>query len=94
MTSTITENCPHVNHNDEHHQIQTFIWLNNTFKAQAHNACINVIQSHIDDLVQDCSNSIANAMELLQSSAQPSKYGDARISHNGGNNYDMSSEAD
>ena len=27
---------------------------------------------HTDDLVQDCSNSIANALELLQSCAKPS----------------------
>ena len=27
---------------------------------------------HIDGLVQDCSNSIANALELLQSCAKPS----------------------
>ena len=27
---------------------------------------------HIDDLVQDCSNSIANALELLQSCTKPS----------------------
>ena len=30
----------------------------------------------IDSLVQDCSNSIALAMELLQSFAKPSKYDD------------------
>ena len=29
---------------------------------------------HIDGLAQDCSNSIANAMELLQSRAKPSIY--------------------
>ena len=28
----------------------------------------------IDGLVQDCRNSIANALELLQSCTQPSKY--------------------
>ena len=28
----------------------------------------------IDGLVQDCSNSIANALELLQSCTKPSKY--------------------
>ena len=27
---------------------------------------------HIDGLVQDCSNSIANALELLQSCTKPS----------------------
>ena len=31
-------------------------------------------QAHIDGLVQDCSNSIANALELLQSCAKPSIY--------------------
>ena len=30
---------------------------------------------HINGLVQDCSNSIANALELLQSCAKPSIYG-------------------
>ena len=29
---------------------------------------------HIDGLVQDCSNSIANALELLQSCTKPSIY--------------------
>ena len=28
-------------------------------------------QYYIDDLAQDCSNSIANALELLQSCAKP-----------------------
>ena len=30
------------------------------------------MQQNIDDLVQDCSNSIANALELLQSCTNPS----------------------
>ena len=30
--------------------------------------------SHVDGLVQDCSNSIANALELLQSCAKPSMW--------------------
>ena len=30
--------------------------------------------NHIDGLVQDCSNSIANALELLQSCTKPSIY--------------------
>ena len=29
---------------------------------------------YIDGLVQDCSNSIANALELLQSGTKPSTY--------------------
>ena len=29
-------------------------------------------QLHLDDLVQDCSNSIANTLELLQSCTKPS----------------------
>ena len=29
-------------------------------------------KTHIDGLVQDCNNSIANALELLQSSAETS----------------------
>ena len=29
-------------------------------------------ERHVDGLVQDCSNSIANAMELLQSCTKPS----------------------
>ena len=32
-----------------------------------------MINAQIDDLVQDCSNSIANALELLQSCTKPSK---------------------
>ena len=31
-------------------------------------------QFYIDGLTQDCSNSIANALELLQSCAKPSTY--------------------
>ena len=31
-------------------------------------------QDEINDLVQDCSNSIANALELLQSCAKPSRW--------------------
>ena len=30
------------------------------------------VYNHIDDLVQNCSNSIANALELLQSCTKPS----------------------
>ena len=33
-----------------------------------------VLLMHIDGLVQDCSNSIANALELLQSCTKPSIY--------------------
>ena len=33
-----------------------------------------VTRHHFDGLVEDCSNSIANAMELLQSSTNPSTY--------------------
>ena len=29
---------------------------------------------HVDGLAQDCSNPIANALELLQSSAKPTMY--------------------
>ena len=32
------------------------------------------IATHIDGLVQDCSNSIANALELLQSCTKPSTF--------------------
>ena len=34
-----------------------------------------------DGLAQDCSNSIANALELLQSCIKPSKYRNAGSSH-------------
>ena len=37
---------------------------------------IYIYQDHIDDLVQDCSNSIANALELLQSCSKPWLYTD------------------
>ena len=33
-----------------------------------------IYRDDIDGLVQDCSNSIANAMELLQSSTKPSTW--------------------
>ena len=34
-----------------------------------------LVQDHFKDLKQDCSNSIANAVELLQSCTEPSIYG-------------------
>ena len=34
----------------------------------------NINETYIDGLVQDCSNSIANALELLQSCTKPSIY--------------------
>ena len=38
-------------------------------------ACVDILNplsyGHIDSLVQDCSNSIANALELLQSCTKP-----------------------
>ena len=37
--------------------------------------CYNKFRYHIDDSVQDCSNSSALAMELLQSYSNPSIYG-------------------
>ena len=40
-------------------QLQTINWTNDD-------------QDHYDGLVQDCSNSIANALELLQSGTKPS----------------------
>ena len=42
-----------------------------SFQSWAHKLC------EIDDLVQDCSNSIANAMELLQPCTKPSKWSPA-----------------
>ena len=35
------------------------------------NVCLN-LDNNIEGLVQDCSNSIANALELLQSCTKPS----------------------
>ena len=35
------------------------------------------MQVDVDDLVQDCSNSIANALELLQSCTEPLMWSDA-----------------
>ena len=41
-----------------------------------HMYCIlNPVYYHIDGLVQDCSNSIANTLQLLQSCTKPSIYG-------------------
>ena len=44
--------------------------------AKFHPFCwgLNMLTAQIDGLVQDCSNSIANALELLQSCTKPSKY--------------------
>ena len=39
----------------------------------------NETLSNIDGLVQDCSNSIANALELLQSCTKPSMYNDIYV---------------
>ena len=39
----------------------------------------NILTHHIDGLVQDCSNSIANALELLQSCTKPSIWPDMII---------------
>ena len=39
----------------------------------------HIYEVHIDGLVQDCSNSIANALELLQSCTKPSTYGLSQI---------------
>ena len=33
---------------------------------------VNTPEGYVDGLVQDCSNSIANALELLQSGTKPS----------------------
>ena len=41
-------------------------------RAQTSNNRLNTFQQYMDGLVQDCSNSIANALELLQSSTKPS----------------------
>ena len=38
------------------------------------NRNVNILSQYIDGLVQDCSNSIANALELLQSCTKPSIY--------------------
>ena len=58
------------------------IWLHNTsvnsFDAEycvdEFNAFLPFCQQDIDGLVQDCSNSIANALELLQSCTKPLIY--------------------
>ena len=41
----------------------------------------SALEQQIDGLVQDCSNSIANVLELLQSCPKPSKYGARVQSH-------------
>ena len=35
---------------------------------------VTILMTYIDGLVQDCSNSIANALELLQSCTKPYIY--------------------
>ena len=47
---------------DEHRRILMFDWLTE----------VRHVITHIDGFVQDCSNSIANALELLQSCTKPS----------------------
>ena len=42
-------------------------------EALCHNK-LNTTYLHIDGLVQDCSNSIASALEILQSYIKPSIY--------------------
>ena len=42
---------------------------------------LSVFPAHIDGLVQDCSNSIANAMELLQSCTRASTLWNLLITH-------------
>ena len=37
------------------------------------------IEGHVDGLTQDCSNSIANALELLQSCTRPSMCSNLRL---------------
>ena len=44
------------------------------WKVRVHRYKYAVIYVHIDGLVQGCSNSIADAMELLHSCTKPSKY--------------------
>ena len=46
--------------------------------------------SYINGLVQDCSNSIANALELLQSCAKASIYTDRRANGRNKSNYEFS----
>ena len=52
-------------------------WLIHIFTSSDSCSIIEHLQlcnEQIDDLAQDCSNSSALAMELLQSCAKPSKY--------------------
>ena len=55
----------------------------NGTRESANRACIRCIVVYIDGLVQDCSNSIANAMELLPSYTKPliSCLGNKKIFH-------------
>ena len=57
---------------DSNHQD---IWLELEWVWSFHEKMKAMIGAYIDGLVQDCSNSIANALELLQSCTEPSTCG-------------------
>ena len=54
---------------------QVLVFWMEKFQLPEHSQCSEIRQvTNIDGLVQDCSNSIANALELLQSCTKPSNY--------------------
>ena len=54
------------------HSARDLLWHCGTGKSVGFQPQQGANQEHIDGLVQDCSNSIAIAMELLKSCAKPS----------------------
>ena len=61
-----------------HSEISCTVILN---QGPVHTQLLPVFPAHIDGLVQDCSNSIANAMELLQSCTRASTLWNLLITH-------------
>ena len=50
------------------------LWINESYCVFIWITQFDVTNVHVNGLVQNCSNSIANALELLQSSTKPSIY--------------------
>ena len=62
-----------------------FVWTKGPIRGSSQNYPWRftgslTLKHHIDGLAQDCSNSIANAPELLQSCIKPSMYAIAPVS--------------
>ena len=56
----------------EEHSNRASACLNKQLLFQVEHSIWDTVEVYINGLVQDCSNSIANALELLQSCTKPS----------------------